>query len=122
MTVGELVSRKAETLQLEVLTEGPGLERPITVPEVSSPGLVLAGYIDRFLSERLHVLGQTEVNYLKSLEPLARTRSIQGLIQDAVPCVFVTKGQTVPPELLAVAEERGVPVIRSALISVKNIG
>ncbi len=115
MTVAQLVSRKTETLQLEVLTEGVDLDRPITVPEVSSPGLVLAGYIDRFLSERLHVLGQTEVNYLKSLDSAACRTSLRGLMQEAVPCVFVTKSQTVPDELIAVAEERGVPVIRSKL-------
>lgn len=115
LTVAELVTRKSETLQLEVLTEGAGLERLITVPEVSSPGLVLAGYIDRFMSERLHVLGQTEVNYLKSLKPAARRQSLEGLMCDEVPCVFVTKSQSVPDEVVAVADERGVPVIRSAL-------
>lgn len=115
LTVADLVNRKTETLQLEVLTDGPSLDRPITVPEVSSPGLVLAGYIDRFLAERLHVLGQTEVNYLKSLDPDARRRSLEGLMTSDVPCVFVTKSQVVPDEVVTVANEREVPVIRSAL-------
>jgi len=115
LTVADLVTRKSEALQLEVITEGSGLARPINVPEVSSPGLVLAGYIDRFMSERLHVLGQTEVNYLKSLPPAERRRSVEGLMQFELPCVFVTKGQRLPKELVEVAKERGVPLIRSKL-------
>ena len=44
-----------------------GLDRPITVPEISSPGLVLSGFTARFAGKRMHVLGETEIAYLRSL-------------------------------------------------------
>lgn len=115
LTVGDLVARKSETLQLEAITEDIGLDRVITVPEVSSPGLVLAGFTERFLSRRLHVLGETEVTYLRSLSPDARRKSIETFLGYDVPCVFVTKGQKLPDELVEAARRLGVPLLRSRL-------
>ncbi len=40
--------------------------------DVSSPGLVLAGYTARFAPDRVHVLGETEVSYLFSLTAAER--------------------------------------------------
>jgi HPr kinase/phosphorylase len=115
LTVRDLVAQKGESLQLEPLTGDAGMDRKITVPEVSSPGLVLAGFIRRFLSKRLHVLGETEIAYLKSLRPAPRREALEGFLQPEVPCVFVTKSQAVPRELLELAKERGIPIISTKL-------
>jgi len=115
LTVRDLLAEKSVTLQLEVLTGDLGLERPITVPEISSPGLVLAGFTTRFAGKRMHVFGETEIAYLRSLDADARRVSITTFLEYEVPCLFVTKGLTVPSELLDLATGRGIPVIRSAL-------
>lgn len=114
-TIRDLLERKGESLQLDVLTGEEGLDRTVTVPEVSSPGLVLAGYTARFQSRRLHALGETEVSYLKSLKPAERRRALEQFMSYELPCVFITKSQTPPKDLLVLARERGVPVIRSKL-------
>ena len=44
LTVGQLLERMREPLELEQLGEG-GLDRAIQSMEISSPGLVLAGYL-----------------------------------------------------------------------------
>jgi len=98
-----------------VLTGEVGLGRALTAPEASSPGLVLAGFTSRFMAKRVHVLGETEIAYLKSLAPKARRTALQQFFSYELPCVFVTKGQTPPRALLALARERGIAVIRSAL-------
>jgi HPr kinase/phosphorylase len=115
LTVRDFVTRKGAALQLDVLTADVGLDREITVPEVSSPGLVLAGFTARFSSKRLHALGETEIAYLASLTPKARRTSLEAFLSYEMPCLFVTKGQDVPAELLEIAKERGLPVIRSGL-------
>ena len=115
LTVKDLVERKGDALQLEVVTGDVGLDRPIPVPQVSSPGLVLAGFTKRFLSKRLHVLGETEVAYLRSLSKSDRLKSWGTLVSFDLPCVFVTKGQRLPKDLIALARERGIPVIVSKL-------
>jgi HPr kinase/phosphorylase len=111
----DLLARRGDPLQLESLTGEQGLDRPLPDQDVASPGLVLAGYTDRFVPGRLHVLGETEINYLESLDEAARQKSLETFLSFEPPCLFVTKGQEVPPQLLSMAKQRGIPVLRSKL-------
>ena len=113
--VRDLLARKGAPLQLEALTGEAGLDREIPSAEASSPGLVLACYTARFVGDRLHVLGETEITYLTSLDSDARRRSLQNLFGFALPCVIITKAQEAPAELLELAQAKGVPVIRTSL-------
>ena len=115
LTIRDLLARKGDPLQLEPLTGELGLDRPIPDPEVASPGLALAGYTSRFMPRRLHVLGETEISYLSSLAPVDRTSRLEKFFAFELPCVFVTKGQEVPQELLDLARLRGIPLVRSRL-------
>jgi len=113
--VRDLLERKGDPLQLEALTGDAGLEREIPAPEASSPGLVLAGYTKRFAAHRLHILGETEVTYLASLDAAARRRALETLFQFDLPCVVISKGQDPPADLLELARAKGVAVIRTRL-------
>ncbi|MBI1967481.1 MAG: HPr(Ser) kinase/phosphatase [Gemmatimonadetes bacterium] len=115
LKVKDLLARKAEPLQLETLTGDGGLDREIPNPEASSPGLVLAGYVARFVGDRIHILGETEITYLASLDPAGRRRALETLFKFELPCVIVTKAQQPPDELLELARARGVAVIRTRL-------
>lgn len=111
----ELLEREGDPLQLEPLTGEVGLDRQLPDPEVASPGLALAGYTGRFAPQRLHVLGETEITYLNSLPAAERQQRLETFFSFDLPCVFVTKGQEVPPELIDLAHQRAVPVLRSRL-------
>jgi HPr kinase/phosphorylase len=111
----EFVARRGDPLQLETLTGELGLDRQMPGAEVASPGLALAGYTGRFAPERIHVFGETEITYLNSLPAEDRQVSLAKFFGFDLPCIFVTKGQEVPPELLELARSRGVPVFRSRL-------
>ncbi len=115
LTLREILARKGDPLQLEPMTGEVGLDRPIPDPEVASPGLALAGYTGRFMPRRLHVLGETEISFLNSLEASDRRGKLEKFFEFDLPCVFVTKGQEVPAELLELARLRGVPLLRSKL-------
>lgn len=111
----DLLSRRGDPLQLESLTGEQGLDRPLPQQDVGSPGLVLAGYADRFVPNRIHVLGETEIGYLLSLSEDELKKSLDHFLSFEPPCLFVTKGQDVPPRLLVIAKEKGIPVLRSRL-------
>jgi len=111
----DFLTRRGDPLQLEALTGELGLDRQLPDAEVASPGLALAGYTGRFAAHRLHVLGETEITYLRALAPADRRRQLEHFFTFDLPCVFVTKGQEVPQELLDLAKERNVPVLRSRL-------
>ena len=111
----DLLDQWGDTLQLEVLTDDLGLDQPVPDDEVASPGLVLAGFSVRFAPRRLHVLGETEITYLVSLDDEERRRRLEGFFAFDLSCLFVTKAQDPPAELVALACERHVPVFRTAL-------
>jgi HPr kinase/phosphorylase len=111
----DFLARRGDPLQLESLTGELGLDRPLPDAEVASPGLALAGYTGRFDPNRLHVFGETEVTYLSTLPPEQRRRSLEAFFAFELPCIFVTKGQEVPPEMLELAALKGVPVLRTRL-------
>lgn len=115
LRIRDLFTRKGAPLELEQLTGEIGLDREIPSAEASSPGLVLAGYTSRFVGDRLHILGETEITYLQSLDPGARRASLEHFFNFELPCIVITKSQNAPPELLALAEAKGVAVIRTAL-------
>lgn len=113
-SVRELLDRVREPLRLEELTEING-NRPLQSPDISSPGLALAGYVERFVSDRLQVLGQTEVTYLNSLAPSRRKEIIDIFFSFALPGVFITKAQEVPDGMVEAAQAQGIPLLRTPL-------
>ncbi|UCD25611.1 MAG: HPr(Ser) kinase/phosphatase, partial [Gemmatimonadota bacterium] len=115
LTVRELFERKQRSLELECLTGEVGLDRDVNTPEVASPGLALAGFTSRFVSERLHILGETEIEYLKSLSDEELHTAVARFFSHDLPCIFVTKGQEVPKDLTKLAKEHGIAVMRSRL-------
>ena len=115
LTVGNLVERMREPLQLDHIERTNGLDRVIENPNVSSPGLVLAGYVGRFPARRLQVLGETEITYLRSIDGEMRRKNLTTFFSYPIPCVFVTKGQRPGEDLIDVAAAAGVAVICSRL-------
>jgi HPr kinase/phosphorylase len=115
LRLGDFLSRRGDPLQLEALTGDIGLDRQMPEVEVAGPGLALAGYTGRFAPNRLHVFGETEITYLSSLSPEERKRSLEKFFSFDLFCIFVTKGQEVPSEMLELARAKGVPILRSRL-------
>lgn len=76
---------------------------------------MLAGYAARVTADRMYVLGETEISYLFSLPDAERRLRIETLCTIGCPCLFVTKGLDVPPELPELGRTHGVAVIRSRL-------
>ncbi len=115
LTVGKLFETLQGPLQLETLGDPVGHDREITSPEASSPGLALAGYLNRFPYQRMQVLGETEITYLQSLDVATRAANLAQFFDFPMPCAFVTKGLEPPDPLLDVAGRAGVAVLRSRL-------
>ncbi len=116
VTVRELLELRRSSLRLRLATDDEkALDREISDSEMSSPGLTLAGYTERFIPGRIQVLGETEVSYLLSLDDDTRRRAVESFLSFDAPCVIVTKDQEPPLPLKEVAERVGIPVIVSEL-------
>jgi HPr kinase/phosphorylase len=115
ITVEDLLRNKQEVLELELLTEGGNLKRAIGSPTISSPGLVLAGFIDRFPRDRIQVLGETEVRFIRSLDADAQREAAESFFGLGMPAVIITKNQRIPAILTETAQRHEVPLLRSRL-------
>lgn len=115
LTVGKFLESFGETLGLSDIGDGIGLETEIPNSDISSPGLALAGYVDRFVAERLQVLGETEITYLGSLAAAERARILTSFFGFPMPAVIVTKNQELPEGLREAATTSATPLLRTTL-------
>ncbi len=112
--IAEILEAKRETLSLEVLTADVPLDRTASDPDITSPGLALAGHTARTPRGRMWVFGETEMSYLSAMDEEDARIRLRDLFVFDVPVVFVTKGQAVPDYFIAEARAAGVPVVRSS--------
>jgi len=113
ISVKEIVDAKRETLALDLLNEGVSLDRRAGDPDVTSPGLALAGYTARVPEGRMWVFGETDITYMATLPPEEAEARLDAFFAFDVPAVFISKGQAVPDFFVEAATRHAVPVLRS---------
>jgi len=109
--VSRLFEDRKDAFEFERMTDSLDSSVPITVSDINRPGLAMAGYLGNFLSERIQVIGETEVGLLASFTPQEREVAMERLFQFQVPCIIVTKDLDLPATFLARAKERQIPVL-----------
>jgi HPr kinase/phosphorylase len=115
LTMGVFFERLREALVLEQVPGTDGLDRAIKSPNISSPGLVLAGYVERFPANRIQVFGETEITYLATLKPAERRRILKVFFAFPIPGALITKAQQPSPEMIEEAIAANVCLLVSSL-------
>jgi HPr kinase/phosphorylase len=115
--VGALLDDKKFDLRLTLVAGRQGLSRRISSTRIQKPGLVLAGFTEYLHKERVQIFGNTEMSYLATLAPARAADLMRNFFAQDISCLIVTKGLEAPPELVAAADEAGVPVLRSSHLS-----
>jgi len=121
LSVGEFYERYGDELGLSLQGSDVGFDRLIREPAINRPGLVLAGFYTYFAFKRIQVIGNSENSYLKSLTAAQRTKQFTDLCSRKIPCIVISRGYEVPPELLAIAESKGISILKTKMISMKFI-
>ncbi len=117
VTVREFATAPTLGLDLEVLQGHEGLDNEIRSPRIQKLGMALAGFAGYIHPDRVQVIGSSEANYLRALDAQARMAAIHRLKRHKICCIVVTKGLEVPEELLKLAGEDRIPILRSAALS-----
>lgn len=121
VTVREFYRAPELGLDLELLEGFEGLDNQIRSPRIQKLGLALAGFTDYIHSDRLQILGGSEINYLRILDAHSRTIALQRLDGQGICCIIITKGLEPPKELLDLARREKIPVLRSPALSSVSI-
>ncbi len=114
ITVSFFFNECTERFKLKKITEAdidPG--KIITEKDIHRPGLALAGYVDLFTFNRVQVFGNTEIRYLKQLVPEERSATLERFFSFEVPCVIVTNNNSVPDELIRLANKKNITVFKT---------
>ncbi|MFO1499462.1 MAG: HPr(Ser) kinase/phosphatase [Verrucomicrobiota bacterium] len=121
VTVERFYTENASSLQLHLTAGAAGLKRAIREPTVNRPGLALAGFTKYFASKRVQVIGNAESHFLKSLTAEDRLARYQMLFSYRVPCLIFCRGFRPDKWLLKAAEQAGIPIFSTPLITMKFI-
>ncbi len=113
ITVGELLEARGAEWELELLAGKDGLERLITTFELNRPGLALAGFYEVFSTDRIQLIGLTEISYLQSLSIRERNRRLRRTFELSVPCFVITRSLPVPLELIRIAKKQRIALLRT---------
>lgn len=104
-----------EKFHLELISGEEGINRPITMSDISRPGIEMAGYFDYYPSERIQLLGKTELSFFSQLSPSERVSRMEQLCTDITPAIIITRGLDIPQELIEASEHESVPVLRVSM-------
>ena len=110
-----LISEFTERLNLQILHRGEKETMHISTFNINRPGLQLAGFYGLFSSERVQVLGELEISYLKSMTPEERLSACDKLFSYDFPCLVLTSAVEILPEIMQSAEKWGRNVFSSPL-------
>jgi len=121
VTVQQFFREHAPSLSIKTIAGEANLERIIREPTVNRPGLALSGFTRYFAYKRIQVMGHAEVYYLRSLRREERIARYAYLFAYKIPCVVFSRGLKPDREFLAAAEQAGVPIFQSPLVTMKFI-
>ena len=124
ITVRGLLDARPESvgLSIDLLAGARGLERHITSPYIQKTGLALAGFHEYLQAGRILLFGDSEVRFLESLDPAARSLALSNSFTAHLPCLLVTGGSELPPEVEIEGERADVPILRTSVPTATAIG
>lgn len=97
-----LADKRLAELGLSLVVSSPaGLDRTILSPRLQKPGLALAGFLASLRPGRVHVIGASEAEFLKTLAPPVQEERVRDLVASRPPLVVVSKGNWEIAELFA---------------------
>ena len=102
----------AKALDLEILHAGEK-SMTLTTVNVNRLGMQLTGFFEHFAYERIQIMGEMEYAYLLQLSEDDRMSRLDQFFGYDIPCLIITTGLEVFPEISACAEKHKKTLLRS---------
>lgn len=93
--------------------DNTSLNREIKVPDTNRPGLELTGFFGYTKKHRIMVLGDKEIEYIKTMDEESQRASFDFLTGEEVPAIIITKSHDCPKILQDMAAEKNFPILRT---------
>jgi HPr kinase/phosphorylase len=115
--VNELLGDELSDLELSVICAEDRLSNLVTHPRVQKPGLAFAGYFEYIKPGRVQIIGESETEYLRTVESAERARRFDRITAMPIPAFVLTKGLAPLDDFLVFCRERGRPILASPALS-----
>ena len=115
ITIREFYKDNRESLKLSLFSSDNGFSRRLTKEDTHRPGLALAGFVELFTYDRVQILGNTEIRYLKTLSKEKSIKAIDRYLEFEIPCIIVTNGNKLPPYFVQAAKKRYISIFGTTL-------
>lgn len=115
--VEELLGEELSDLKLKVMSGEQHLDNLITHPRVQKPGLAFAGYYAYIKPGRVQIVGESELEYLRTVPAAERRKRFAHIASLPIPVIVVTKGLAPLPDLLEECRGRQLPLLSSKALS-----
>ena len=101
---------KREFNLTQVSGDEDSLSRWVIAPDVNRPGLELAGYTRMNDLKRITVIGNKEIDFIKSLSYEVQRQRFDTITDGYTPCIVVTAGNEAPEALIELARHKNFPL------------
>ena len=109
-----LLSTLVKECRLEVCYASSDYDKlRLTVPDVSRPGLQLAGYYDHFEPMRLQVMGNVEISYLQKLTEAEQAMTFDRPFSYRSPALLIARGVAPTPQCMEMAKKHDITILCS---------
>ena len=113
LSINFLLKTFGQHLGLRLMAGQHGQHRTINNSDINRPSLALTGFVDVFSYDTVQLLGNHELEYLRSLPKERCRQALEIIYQFDLPCVIVTAKGGLPRELKECANQANIPLIRS---------
>ncbi len=91
LSIARLYEEQKQDLDLELLSDSLASKVDVTVSDINRPGMALMGYTDGFHSERIQVVGETELGYLATLDTQGEREALRRVFGLKLAGIFIAQ-------------------------------
>lgn len=108
LTVNDIV----EKFDLKVVAGNKGLGKEVINIDISRPALEIGGYFSHYSSDRVQILGMTEISFFeRMLVDEEREDRSKRLCRKETPCIILTRDMNAPLELIEASNQTNTPLL-----------
>ncbi len=111
------ISKVIEGLNLEIMAGKNGINRKVSNPSLTKPGLELAGMFDFYEFDRIQIFGSKEGTFLHHLGEKEKKERVEKLFEKNPPAFIFSRNVTVPKIFIEYGDRFNIPVLKSQYVT-----
>ncbi len=108
------ISEIIKGLKLEILAGEKGINRKVSNPSLTKPGVELAGMFDFYENDRIQIIGSKEITFFHWLSDKNKVSRVSILFEKNPPAFIFSKNVKVPKLFIELGEKHNIPVLKSS--------